>query len=318
MKAAALFPSKLACCLSLALGAFALTPPAWSQTAPSPAPASSNMDGELFYQLLLGELQVRGGDPGAGYSLVLDAARRTLNPQLFRRAVEIALQARSGEAALSAANAWAESNKDSSEALRYKLQILLALNRVADTPPVLRQLVAQGKADTRDELILSIPQTLSRVGNKPAALLAVREALREELANGPHGSAAWVAVGRMELAAGRMSDALDAAQRAQTASVRSRHAAALALELMEDTAQRDDAEALVKRYLGATRDGDRLVELAYARVLVDTQRSADALKVLSGLADTRDAPADTWLVLGTLHARDNRDAAAKAALQTYL
>jgi tetratricopeptide (TPR) repeat protein len=318
MKAAALFPSKLACCLSLALGAFALTPPAWSQTAPSPAPASSNMDGELFYQLLLGELQVRGGDPGAGYSLVLDAARRTLNPQLFRRAVEIALQARSGEAALSAANAWAESNKDSSEALRYKLQILLALNRVADTPPVLRQLVAQGKADTRDELILSIPQTLSRVGNKPAALLAVREALREELANGPHGSAAWVAVGRMELAAGRMSDALDAAQRAQTASVRSRHAAALALELMEDTAQRDDAEALVKRYLGATRDGDRLVELAYARVLVDTQRSADALKVLSGLADTRDAPADTWLVLGTLHARDNRDAAANAALQTYL
>ena len=106
MKAAALFPSKLACCLSLALGAFALTPPAWSQTAPSPAPASSNMDGELFYQLLVGELQVRGGDPGAGYSMVLDAARRTQNPQLYRRAVEIALQARSGEAALSAANAW--------------------------------------------------------------------------------------------------------------------------------------------------------------------------------------------------------------------
>ena len=318
MKAAALFPSKLACCLGLAMGACALAPSAWAQAAATPAPASSNMDGELFYQLLLGELQVRDGDPGAGYSLMLDAARRTLNPQLFRRAVEIALQARSGEAALSAANAWAESNKDSSEALRYKLQILLALNRVADTPPVLRQLVAQGKADTRDELILSIPQTLNRVGNKPAALLAVREALRDELANGPHGSAAWVAVGRMELAAGRMTDALDAAQRAQTASVRSRHAAALALELMEEPSQREDAEALVKRYLGATRDGDRLVELAYARVLLDTQRSADALKVLNALGDTSDAPADTWLLLGTLHARDNRDAAANTALQTYL
>ena len=298
------------------MGALALSPQAWAQAAP--APQSSNMDGELFYQLLLGELQVRGGDPGAGYSLLLDAARRTQNPQLYRRAVEIALQARSGEAALSAANSWAESSKDSNEALRYKLQILLALNRVADTPPVLRQLVAQGQADSRDELILSIPQTLSRVGNKPAALLAVREALRDELANGPHGSAAWVAVGRMELVAGRMADALEAAQRAQAASVRSRHAAALALELMEENTQREGAEALVKRYLGATRDGDRQVELAYARVLLELQRSADALKTLNALSHASDAPADTWLLLGTQHARDNRDAAATTALETYL
>ena len=307
----------LAGCLVAALAAAA--PQAWAQAATAtPAPDSSNMDGELFYQLLLGELQVRGGDPGAGFSLMLDAARRTQNPQLYRRAVEIALQARSGEAALSAANAWTESNKDSNEALRYKLQILLALNRVADTAPVLRQLVAQGKADTRDELILSIPQTLNRVGNKPAALLAVHEALRDELANGPHGSAAWVAVGRMELAAGRFADALEAAQRAQAASVRSRHPAALALELMEEASQREGAEALVKRYLGASRDGDRLVELAYGRVLLELQRSADALKVLTTLSETSDAPADTWLLLGTLHARDNRDAAAGTALESYL
>ena len=318
MKAAALFPSKLACCLGLAMSAFALAPQAWAQATVAPVPASSNMDGELFYQLLLGELQVRGGDPGAGYSLVLDAARRTLNPQLFRRAVEIALQARSGDAALSAANAWADANKDSSEALRYKLQILLALNRVADTAPVLRQLVAQGKPDTRDELILSIPPTLQRVNDKPAAALAVREALRDELANGPHASAAWVAVGRMELAAGRLTDALEAARRAQAASVRSRAAAALALDLMEETSQREGAEALVKRYLGASRDGDRLVELSYGRVLLESQRSADALKVLNTLSETSDAPPDTWLLLGTLHARDNRDALASTALERYL
>ena len=276
------------------------------------------MDGELFYQLLVGELQVRGGDPGAGYSMVLDAARRTQNPQLYRRAVEIALQARSGEAALGAANAWTESNKDSSEALRYKLQILLALNRVADTTPVLRQLLNQSKADNRDELILSIPQTLNRVGDRAAATLVVRETLRDELTNGPHGSAAWVAVGRMELAAGRPAEALEAAQRAQTASVRSRHPAVLALELMEDAAQREAAEALVRRYLAASREGDRLVELSYARVLVELQRSADALNILNTLTSANDAPADSWLLLGTLHARDNRDAAASSALDTYL
>ena len=29
------------------------------------------------YQLLLGEMQVSAGEPGAGYSLILDAARKT-------------------------------------------------------------------------------------------------------------------------------------------------------------------------------------------------------------------------------------------------
>ena len=67
MKAAALFPSKLAWCLSVALGAGALPPQALAQAPAATAPVSSDMDGELFYQLLLGELQVRGGEPGAGY-----------------------------------------------------------------------------------------------------------------------------------------------------------------------------------------------------------------------------------------------------------
>ena len=308
----------LAWCLSAALGLTTFAAQAQAPTNPQTTPASSNMDGELFYQLLLGELQVRGGDPGGGYSMVLDAARRTLNPQLYRRAVEIALQARSGEAALGAANAWAESHKDSSEALRYKLQILLALNRVGELAPVLRQLVSQGAAESRDDLILSIPQTLSRVGDKAAATLVVRDTLRDQLAGGAQASAAWVAVGRMELAAGRLDDALEAAQRGQQASVRSRPAAALALDLMDDAKQRGAAEALVKRYLGAMREGDRLVELSYARVLLELQRPADALKMLTTVSEASDAPADTWLLLGNLHARENRDTAATTALDTYL
>ena len=51
MKAAALFPSKLACCLGLAMGAFALAPQAWAQATVAPVPASSNLDGELRRRL---------------------------------------------------------------------------------------------------------------------------------------------------------------------------------------------------------------------------------------------------------------------------
>ena len=59
--------------------------------------ATSALDSQLFYQLLLGELNTRTGDPGAGYSLILDAARKTRDSGLYQRAVGIALQARSGD-----------------------------------------------------------------------------------------------------------------------------------------------------------------------------------------------------------------------------
>ncbi len=81
---------------------------AQAQDADSSAatPSNSALDGALFYQLLLGELTAQGGDPGTGYALLLDAARKTGDEPLYKRAVEIALQARSGDSALQAARAW--------------------------------------------------------------------------------------------------------------------------------------------------------------------------------------------------------------------
>ena len=78
-----------------------------SDTASGPV-VNSTLNAPLFYQLLLGEMQVNAGEPGAGYSLILDAARKQRDGQLYRRAVELALQARSGEAAL----AWLRTHDD--------------------------------------------------------------------------------------------------------------------------------------------------------------------------------------------------------------
>jgi len=92
--------------------------PAWAATAPSavaPAasapqddePTNSGMDAPLFYQLLVGEMELRTGQAGVAYQVLLDAARRTQDEELFKRVVNIALQARAGEQALGAAKAWA-------------------------------------------------------------------------------------------------------------------------------------------------------------------------------------------------------------------
>lgn len=140
---------------------------AWAQSVPSPTPpeaataatpgvgvvVNSALNAPLFYQLLLGELNVRAGEPGTGYSFILDAARKQRDPLLYRRAVEVALQARSGEAALAAARAWTQELPGSTEARRFELQILLALNRVSETGQVLQAILKEASAADRNDTI---------------------------------------------------------------------------------------------------------------------------------------------------------------------
>ena len=52
----------------------------------------SALDAPLFYQLLIGELELRNGQAGNAFEVVLDAARRTKDELLFRRATDIALK----------------------------------------------------------------------------------------------------------------------------------------------------------------------------------------------------------------------------------
>ncbi len=81
----------------------ATTPPSAEPSAP---PVNSSLDGELFYQLLIGEISTLRNEPGTGYALLLDGARKTNDARLYQRAIDIALQARSGDLALQATKAW--------------------------------------------------------------------------------------------------------------------------------------------------------------------------------------------------------------------
>ena len=48
-------------------------------------PANSEMDAPLFYQLLVGEMELRSGQPGVAFQVLLDAARRTHDDALAIR-----------------------------------------------------------------------------------------------------------------------------------------------------------------------------------------------------------------------------------------
>lgn len=292
-----------------AQGKVPAAPPEDSQAA-----AATARDAELFYEVFLGELTAGGGDPGSGFALILDAARKSDDPQLYQRAVDIAWQSRSGEPALAAAQAWKAALPDSRDANRAVLQVLIALNRIQDTAEPLEQELAttppRGKAAT----LAALPQIYARAPDKKLAAAVVEHAVAADLTSPAFGPSAWTTVGRMRLAAGDPPGALDAAQRAQQLDPLAEGPAMLGLELLEGGVR--EGEALVTRYL----EGKPLPELrmAYARVLIDAGRYPEATSQLQTATTEKPDYAEAWLVQGTLQAQNNSTAEAEASLQRYL
>ena len=314
---------------SALLVSLALVQAGCAQVAPATTPASasaavpqtlnqqtavSRLDAELFYQLLLGELNARGEESAAGYSLVLDAARKTNDPELYQRAVEIAFQNRAGDAALQAARAWKQAHPKSREANRFVLQILLALNQVGDSLEPLRTELALADPSERNATMSSIPRLYARVGDKKFAATVVEQALADMLSSPAHAAAAWSALGRVRLAAEDMPGALEAARPGQAADPRSEAPALLALELMDP--KQPQAEPIVRTYL----DGKGLPEIrmGYARALLDANRYTEAGQQLKLVTTEKPELAEAWLALGTLQVQENQLSPAEATLKRYV
>lgn len=299
---------------SLFLFVFALTANAQTPDKKPAAPLSSALDSELFYQLLLGEINVRDGDPGAAYSLMLDAARKTDDSRLYQRAVDIALQARSGESALLAARAWKQAKPESRDANRYILQILIALNRIGETLEPLKREVAASEPKDRVGAVLAIAHYFARASDKKLVSSTVEQALAGYLSTPAVGVAAWTVVGRMRFEAGDVGGALDAVQRAQALDAKSEHPALLALALMSP--QTPQAEALFKTYLAGEPQPE--VRMAYARALLEAQRSAEASAQLQLITTEKPDYAQAWLIQGALQLQQGKPTEAERSLKHYL
>lgn len=279
----------------------------------------SALDSPLFYQLLVGELTGQEGDPAAAFALILDAAHKTDNAELYRRATDIALQSRSGDAALQAAKAWRQAQPTSRDANRYLLQILIALNRVAETAEPLKAEIARASDTERPLAISAIPRAYERVSDKKLAAGIVETALADYLNNPATSSAAWTTVGRMRLQANDRPAALVAAQRAQatdTPDARTQGPVVIALELMDP--KLPQAEVVVKRYLDGNAKALPEIRMAYARVLLDLQRYSEASDEVQQVTRESSTYPEGWLVLGSLQLQENQLDAAQKSLERYV
>ena len=275
---------------------------------------NSNIDAPLFYQLLIGEMQLREGEAGAAFQVILDAARRTKDEQLFRRATDIALQSRAGDQALVSAKAWRQTLPESLDALRYQVQLLVALNRPQETLEPLQALLKQTPPAERPSLITALPRFFARSADK-AQIAALTEKVLSPYVDAPATrNAALVTNGRSWLAAQDNAKALALAQSAHAQDPTAEGPAILALELPAGDAA---ATVIVQGHLAAKPDSNG-VRLLYVRSLLAVPLYADATAQLETLTRTAPQLAQAWLTLGALRLQLREPAPAISALQKYV
>ena len=282
--------------------------------AAKPEPENSSLDAPLFYQLLIGEIELSEGHPGSAYEVVFDAAKRTRDEALFRRAVDIALQGRAGEQALDAARAWRQAAPQSIDALRYQLQILIALNRTEEAGEPFKSWLTQTPPEQRSALIAASPRLLQRVTDRKQAAALLEQWLAPDRDEPATRTAVRVAMGRMWLAASESTKALRLAQQAAADDATAAGPMLLAIELMPI---QPDAEAMVVQYVSQPQ-ADTGVRLSYVTALTRSQRYAEAAQQLDRLTQAEPNLAAPWLTLGALRLDMKQPREAETALKRYV
>jgi tetratricopeptide (TPR) repeat protein len=311
----------LALPLSIGLWTAAATPMAQAQatTAPAselatPAAERSELDALMFFQLLLAEIELRQGNAGSAFDMLLDAGRRSRDDGTFRRAVEVALQARAGEQALQAVRAWRQTKPQSPEALRFQIQILTALGRVGEIAEPLSALLAMTSANERSAAIASLPRFLQRLPDAKAALPVMQSVLAPYLETPATRVAAKAALARVHFAAADNARALALLRQAQAHEPDAPGPALVALDMM---ALEPAAEDIVIQHL-ARADAPVPLRLAYARALTMAQRHAQAVAQFERITQLAPNEAQPWLTLGALQLELRHPKEAEAALTRYI
>lgn len=260
-------------------------------------PAKSEMDAALFYQLLIGELELQRGELGTAYQVLLDAARRTGDEGLYRRAIEAALRGRAGNEAYAAARAW-RTQSGSVAAQQHVLRLALALGRLPEAAdPLLDWLQQLPDTAQRAGLLAALPQLLRNISDRERPLNEMEPVLAAQRDNAEQPSLrrqlAAATIAALARHAGNEALALNQLREASKELPQDTLPAWMALDLMKLA---PDAEQLLQPQLA----GDAALQLGYARALARDHRTLQALQQFQLLRKQEPEQATHWLAIASL------------------
>jgi tetratricopeptide (TPR) repeat protein len=265
----------------------------------------------LLYEMLLAEVALQRGNPALAAQTYVDLAKRTRDPRIARRAVEVANFARTPQFALDAARVWHEADADSVQALQTLTALLVNARNVDEAEPYLAKLLDRD-GDAATGGFMQLGRLLAGNPDKQANLRVVRALATRH----PELPQAQLAIAQAALAANDDAAALEAARRA--AEMRPGWDAAAIYEAQ--ILQRQSTE-LAARSLAAFLEQypkAREARLAYARLLSGERKYAEARvefeKLLAAFPDN----GDVRYAVGLLALQLNDYATAEASLKRLL
>ena len=244
---------------------------ALAQTKEIPQAAEGDLNEPMLYEFLLGEIALQRGDLPLAAQTFLDLARRTSDPRVARRAVEIANQARMPELALDAARTWQELDPGSPQALQVLAALLVANKRAEEALPHLEKLLAS-EGMSPENGFMQLNRLLAANPDKAANLRVVRTLASKY----PKLPQAHFAVAQAAAAAGDDDAAIAAVHRASALRPDWELAALLEAQILQ---RRSPAAAA--KVLGdfvAKNPNSREARLNYARLLILDKRLPEARK----------------------------------------
>ncbi len=300
-------------------------------TAEAAAPADPlprvELDGELLFRLMVGEVAQQRGEPATAFGEFMTVARKTRDPRIARRAAEVAIGARALAQALEATELWHTLAPHDAEAEQSYASLLVANGRHDEARVVLRRQLAAAAnpIDVLDRL-----QRVLVHAPEPAQGLALLEALAQPYYAQPrYGYDAQLITARGARAAGDNAAAVHHARAALALRPDAGLAVMSVAQLLVEggtnapggadagAAARTEALALLAGFLQRHPAADEVRQM-YARLLVGEGRLDEGRQQFEELLRRDPKSADPQFALGVLALESERYGEARGYLERYL
>ncbi len=294
----------------------AASPARQARKAPPPAPQPENRDysglsGQVVYQALLAEVALQRGKSEFASDAYADLARRTRDPAIIARAVEVAGQARRVELVLALARLWVEVEPDSARAQQVLVGIQIMSNRLDGLAPQLISMLQKDPAALPANLV-ALNRMFARSPDRQAVL-----ALVSQVCAPFYGIAeAHYAVAVAASAAGQEARALTEARRALELRPDWEMAALLEAHILAQKSPAAAVRALQAFLARNPKSPD--VELQLARLLVGEKRYGEARRHFDHLLLSYPNNPDVVFPVALLALQENDVALAEKQLKHLL
>jgi tetratricopeptide (TPR) repeat protein len=252
-----------------------------SAAAPTKGAASvvaEEIQPELLYAFLSGELAIQRGNKAAAVSHYLQAARISSDGEVARRAAQVAITVGDYPAAFEALRLWLQEESEAEDALRMSIYAASKQGDQARETDFTRRLLQRYRRDDADGAFDALANALVRTVDVATALRLLRGLAL------PDDAASQYALASLALHAGELEIAAAAAQR--SIELRPDWLAARLLKgnVLVMQKQGDAAERYLAELVADYPDQQKPL-LIYARLLVDQGKLETAYQLFERLAE---------------------------------